>query len=305
MARPSKEAIQARKRRLLESQQRRLSRDLDRVSARLESCMACSVEKAEKEYARVEARAEAERRALEKRLGVSLADLKGSKKVAKKTAKKAGKKTAKKVSKKVSAKSVEAPAGAKKSAKKTAKKTSKKASKKTAKKSSRSSGEPGPAPAPRVAEAELEIRVGATPAPEAPSVRLPPAKTRAPKSRVKPTAEGSSASPLPRKAKGKLTYADARAAILASVQAAKWPTNPLLKVPHATAPNGRIRFYFKPRAIYADYAASAAKPQFSLNSARSLVSEGEVLALANEADPAAQLLRLANLVTPGAQKDLF
>lgn len=301
MARPSKNAIEARKRRLLESQQRRLSRDLDRVSARLESCMACSVEKAEKEYARVEARAEAERRALEKRLGVSLADLRGSKKtakkVAKKTAKKVSKKASKKASKKVSAKSVEAPATAKKASKKSAKKTSKKA----AKKSSRASSEPSPAPAPRVAEAELEIRVGAAPVAEAPSVRLPP--TRAPKSRVKPTAEGSSA---PKARKGKLTYAQARTLILESIRSAGgWSTNPLLKVPHATAPGGRIRFYFKPRAIYADYAASAVKPQFSLNSARSLVSEGEVLALAGEANPAAQLLRLANLVTPGAQKDLF
>ena len=294
MARPSKEAVQARKRRLLESQQRRLSRDLDRVSAKLESCMACSVEKAEKEYARVEARAEAERRALEKRLGVSLADLRGSKKTAKKTAKK--------VAKKVSAKSVEAPRPAKKASKKTAKKAAKKTAKKSAKKASRATVSE---PSPRVAEAELEIRVGAAPVAEAPSVRLPPAKTRAPKSRVKPAAEGSSASPKPKAKAGKLTYAQARTLILESIRnAGGWVLNPLLKVPHATAPNGRIRFYFKPRAIYADYAADPRKPQFSLNSARSLVSEGEVLALAGEANPAAQLLRLANLVTPG-QKDLF
>ncbi|MBK8230664.1 MAG: hypothetical protein IPK72_08805 [Candidatus Eisenbacteria bacterium] len=233
------------------------------------------MDKAQQEYARVEARAEAERRALEKRLGISLEESRIAKRklAGKRTAKKVSKKTAKKVSKKTAKKTAKSTTAKRVPAKKAAKKVP---AKKTAKKASK-----------KVPAEGLEIRVGAPPMAEViQDIRLPPkaAKISVAKSPKAPKVFK----------RGKLTYKEAQAIILASAKAAKWDFSDALKVPHMTAPGGRIRFYVKPRAIYADYAADPRKPQFSLKTARSLVSEGEVLELAGEADPAATLLSIAS-----------
>lgn len=72
------------------------------------------------------------------------------------------------------------------------------------------------------------------------------------------------------KASRPLTYAAARAAMLEHLRAEGWRlvlTNPSMqpmKVPHATSPDGRVRVWFKPQAVY--YATGS----HDLSSARSL-----------------------------------
>ena len=47
------------------------------------------------------------------------------------------------------------------------------------------------------------------------------------------------------------TFAQARSALLDALRAAGWTVNASLKVPHATSPQGHVRLWFKPQAVYA------------------------------------------------------
>jgi hypothetical protein len=46
------------------------------------------------------------------------------------------------------------------------------------------------------------------------------------------------------------TYAEAQHDILDNLAANGWQVSPALKVPHATAPNGHLRLWFKPQAVW-------------------------------------------------------
>jgi len=46
------------------------------------------------------------------------------------------------------------------------------------------------------------------------------------------------------------TYAQAQAEILAHLRARGWTVRSDLKIPHATSPDGELRLYFKPQAVY-------------------------------------------------------
>lgn len=45
------------------------------------------------------------------------------------------------------------------------------------------------------------------------------------------------------------TYPQARKEILSDLRASGWKTEPGLKIPHATAPDGRLRLWFKSQAV--------------------------------------------------------
>ena len=47
-----------------------------------------------------------------------------------------------------------------------------------------------------------------------------------------------------------VTYAVARANILSALRAQDWTLSGDLKVPHATSPDGAIRFWFRSQAVY-------------------------------------------------------
>jgi hypothetical protein len=64
-----------------------------------------------------------------------------------------------------------------------------------------------------------------------------------------------------------MTFAKARTAIWKTLEGAGWKmSDPALKVPHATAPSGSFRLWFKPQAVY----YSEGRPPFAQNDARSL-----------------------------------
>lgn len=46
------------------------------------------------------------------------------------------------------------------------------------------------------------------------------------------------------------TFGSARAAILRDLAALDWAVRTDLKIPHATRPDGRVRFWFKPQAVH-------------------------------------------------------
>lgn len=46
------------------------------------------------------------------------------------------------------------------------------------------------------------------------------------------------------------TYSAAAKRLLRELAAAGWRTEPTLKVPHATTPDGRARIWFRPQAVY-------------------------------------------------------
>ena len=46
------------------------------------------------------------------------------------------------------------------------------------------------------------------------------------------------------------TYKRATDRLLGELQANRWDCRPGLKIPHATSPDGFVRFWFRPQAIY-------------------------------------------------------
>ncbi len=76
-----------------------------------------------------------------------------------------------------------------------------------------------------------------------------------------------------RAAKPKLpTFAVQRAAILTELRRAGWAVAEGLKVPHATSPDGLLRYWFKTQAIYYE-PLRASEGRFDLGDAHSLVSD--------------------------------
>lgn len=47
-----------------------------------------------------------------------------------------------------------------------------------------------------------------------------------------------------------MTFQQAHAKLLSDLQAKGWSVKTALKVPHATSPNGQVRFWFHPQSIY-------------------------------------------------------
>lgn len=64
------------------------------------------------------------------------------------------------------------------------------------------------------------------------------------------------------------TFQEARAEIIEHLKKEHWTVKEGLKIPHATSPNGEIRVWFKPQAVYVSYANRVTDHQ--LNYARSL-----------------------------------
>lgn len=63
----------------------------------------------------------------------------------------------------------------------------------------------------------------------------------------------------------KPTFAKQKTAILAHLRTHGWETKPDLKVPHATSPDGRLRLWFRPQAVWASHGSS-----HDMGSARSI-----------------------------------
>lgn len=57
-----------------------------------------------------------------------------------------------------------------------------------------------------------------------------------------------------------MTFKAAQAAILAELAALGWAVKADLKIPHATSPSGRTRFWFKPQAVWFTRTADAGNP---------------------------------------------
>lgn len=47
-----------------------------------------------------------------------------------------------------------------------------------------------------------------------------------------------------------MTFAQARGVLLAHLKTKGWAVSEHLKVPHATSPDGRVRLWFKPQAVW-------------------------------------------------------
>jgi hypothetical protein len=67
------------------------------------------------------------------------------------------------------------------------------------------------------------------------------------------------------------TFAKQRTNILAELRKAGWNVTDGLKVPHATSPDGRARYWFKTQAIYAE--GRSDKSSFNLGDAHSFMSD--------------------------------
>lgn len=50
--------------------------------------------------------------------------------------------------------------------------------------------------------------------------------------------------------RGTVTYDEAKRTLLADLRSRGWAVSGPLKVPHATAPDGCVRFWFKPQAVH-------------------------------------------------------
>jgi hypothetical protein len=85
-----------------------------------------------------------------------------------------------------------------------------------------------------------------------------------------------------------MTFAQSQKKILTSLSTAGWQVSANLKIPHATDPSGRFRFYFKPRSIHLDIG-----PGFALTNARSLWCDTKAVASLDAAAIAPRLLDVA------------
>lgn len=58
------------------------------------------------------------------------------------------------------------------------------------------------------------------------------------------------------------TYAQAQSDILTNLANNGWTVSPSLKIPHATSPNGRLRLWFKPQAVWYTKVKPGERSQF-------------------------------------------
>ncbi len=86
-----------------------------------------------------------------------------------------------------------------------------------------------------------------------------------------------------------MTFADSRKKILDALRNHGWRTSPTLKIPHATDPTGRFRYYFKPRSIQLDIG-----PSFSLTNSRSVWCDPKSVAGQDAEQITSRLLDVAN-----------
>jgi len=86
----------------------------------------------------------------------------------------------------------------------------------------------------------------------------------------------------------KRTYPQARADLLKHLAATGWQVSPGLKIPHATSPDGKLRLWFKPQAIwFTDLQAEqgfygGGKSRHDFHDARTLSYDLDIRALSSE-----------------------
>ena len=79
----------------------------------------------------------------------------------------------------------------------------------------------------------------------------------------------------------KLTFLQARANIEDALERHGWSLTRGLKIPHATSPNGRLRFWFKPQAVYYTTISGSRVDRHQYGNARTLEYDFDI----REQDP--------------------
>jgi hypothetical protein len=72
------------------------------------------------------------------------------------------------------------------------------------------------------------------------------------------------------------TYAQAQQDILDNLAANGWQMSPTLKVPHATSPNGRLRLWFKPQAVWFTKLIPGERDRHDFKDARSIAYDLDI-----------------------------